>query len=201
MPEKSPFLRDGLERTRLRAGATARRATLDLPTLSAEITGRIAVMPEFLAARIVLLYLALPGEVNVEALATVNDRTFLAPRCASEGRLTLHRYVPGVTPLVRGPFGIREPDPAGAPEAEASSVDLVIVPALLLSEQGDRLGYGGGYYDRLLPTLRPDCVRLGALPEALIVPMLPVQPWDMPVQIVVTEARIRRPEGRMLTTP
>jgi 5-formyltetrahydrofolate cyclo-ligase len=105
-PEDKPALREW---------AKARRARLDMAASSACIVARIAALPQFGAARDVLLYLALPGEVNVEGLLAFADgtRRFYVPRCAPKRRLAVHRFVPGETPLVNvPPFGIRELDPA-----------------------------------------------------------------------------------------
>ena len=159
---------------------------------SSLLVARLAALPQFKAARDVLLYLAMVGEVNVEGLlAFGGDHRFYVPRCAPKRRLAVYRYVPGETSLQNvPPFGIREPDPAQTPEADPAALDLVVVPALLLSETGDRLGYGGGYYDRFLPRLSPACVTVGALPDALVTPVLPRDAWDHPLDVVVTETRV-----------
>jgi 5-formyltetrahydrofolate cyclo-ligase len=184
----------------LRAWAKGRRAGMNWDALSRTLTGRLRALPEMAAARDVLLYLAMPGEVRVEDLAEGEDastRRWYAPRCAPGRRLAVHPYAPGTTPLRPGPFGIREPDPALAPEQDPSALDLVIVPALLLSESGDRIGHAGGYYDRFLPRLSPTCTRVGVLPDALVLPDLPRDPWDQRVDLVVTETRVLRP-GRTI---
>lgn len=189
---------DTPDKPALRAWAKRRRADLDPGVLSQHLVERVAALPEFVAARHVLLYLAMPDEVNVEGLLSLADnadqqRRFYVPRCAPQRRLAVHPFTPGQTPLVaRPPFGIREPDPQRVPEADPAALDLVIVPALVLSEQGDRVGYGGGYYDRFLPRLAPGCALVGALPGALVLPQLPCDDWDIPLDVVVTETRIWR---------
>jgi 5-formyltetrahydrofolate cyclo-ligase len=180
------------EKTALRAQAASVRRTLDTSSVSTILCHRIASLPEYQAARHVLIYLAMPGEVTVEALlrSCVGEaKQFYIPRCAPERRLAVHPYVPDETPLRSGPFGIREPDATQVPEVDCDILDMVVVPAVMLSETGDRLGYGGGYYDRFLPRLSESCVRLGALPEALVRPSLPRDPWDVPLDTIVTESR------------
>jgi 5-formyltetrahydrofolate cyclo-ligase len=171
----------------LRRWALERRAGLDMAALSEVLVAGLRDLPAFQSARDVLLDLALPGEVNVEALVADGSKRWYAPRCAPQRRLAIHPFAPGETPLRLGPFGIREPDAVRTPEADPAAIDLVIVPSLLLAPTGQRLGYGGGYYDRLLPRLRPDCVRVSALPDALLVPHLPKEPWDADMDYVVTE--------------
>jgi len=185
----------------LREWAKKRRAQLDMAAASARLVRRLAALPEFARARNVLIYLALFGEVNVEGLLAQNGdgRRFYVPRCAPKRRLAVHRFVPGETPLVSvAPFGIREPDTAAAarlPETDPAILDLIIVPALLFSERGDRLGYGGGYYDRFLPRRAPGCACVGALPGALVLPRLPRDSWDQKINVIVTETRILRHGG------
>jgi 5-formyltetrahydrofolate cyclo-ligase len=191
--DNTPLLED---KSVLRGWAKARRAGLDMAALSTVLVARLAALPEFKAARDVLLYLAMAGEINVEGLLALGDgrQRFYVPRCAPKRRLAVYRYVPGETPLINvPPFGIREPDRAN--EANPAALDLVVVPSLLLSEGGDRLGYGGGYYDRFLPRLRSACITVSALPDALITPRLPRDPWDIPVDVVVTETRLLPPPG------
>lgn len=196
MEEASPSLPPLSDKPALRRWARRRRAVLPLPALSALLVERLSGLPEYTAAaRHVLLYLAMPGEVNVEALLErdrENRRRWYAPRCAPDRRLALHPFDPARTSLVSGPFDIREPDASQVPEADPGIIDLVIVPALLFSETGDRLGYGGGYYDRFLPRLSASCVRVGALPDALVLPFLPRDAWDQTLDIIVTETRLLR---------
>jgi 5-formyltetrahydrofolate cyclo-ligase len=191
----SPTIPD--DKPGLRLWAQERRAALDVTTLSDVLTTRLRSLPEFATAHHVLLYLGMPGEVNVESLLDSDDaeRRWYTPRCAPKRRLAVHPFVLGETPLRPGPFGIREPDPVQVPEADPAILDAVIVPALLLSRDGWRLGYGGGYYDRFLPRLRPDCCRIGVLPDALVLPTPPpnlIDPWDAPLDVIVTESAIFR---------
>ena len=190
--------RIGRMKDRLRRWAKIRRATLVTEALSRTLTDRLLALPEMEAARHVLLYLAASGEVCIDALAERcgDGKTFYVPRVARTRQLSIHAYLPGQTVLRPGTFGIREPDPAQAPEADPVILDLVIVPSLALSERGDRLGYGGGYYDRFLPRLSPRTVSVGVLPDALVLPTLPTETWDRPLSVVMTEKRVLRPANR-----
>ena len=175
----------------LRKWAQERRRGLSLPTLSETLTRRIPLLPEWGGANHILIYLGMPEEVSVEAVITSEPpRYWYIPRCAPSRRLAVHPYQPGVTPLRRGPFGIREPDPEQVPEVDPTILDAVIVPALLLTPRGERLGYGGGYYDRFLTRLRSDCLRVGVIPDELLVDSIPQDPWDMILDRVVTPTQI-----------
>ncbi len=181
------------EKAQLRQTAKAIRKTLPLPALSEILCERLAALPAYRSARHILIYLAMPGEVTVELLLGLpgsEAKRFYAPRCAPQRRLAIHSYVPGETPLRSGPFCIREPDADQVPGADPADLDMVIVPAVLLSENGDRLGYGGGYYDRFLPKLSATCLKISVLPDTLVLPLLPRDSWDVPLDTVLTETRL-----------
>jgi 5-formyltetrahydrofolate cyclo-ligase len=157
-----------------RAWALEARRALDLASLSASL--QTELLPAVAGARHVLLYAATEWELDVLPLASELPETqFYLPRCAQQRRLAIHAYP---CPLLTSRFGVREPA-ANEPEVDPTTLDLVLVPALVLDVRGYRLGYGGGYYDRFLPRLRPDCRTLGIAP--FTVPTLPTDPWDIPV--------------------
>ena len=102
-----------------------------------------------------------------------------------------------------GPFvawchemGKRVTVPASDREAEVPTdpavFDLVLVPGVAFTERGDRLGRGGGWYDRLIPQLRPGCATVGVAFDIQVLPELPVEPHDARVSVVVTETRTLR---------
>jgi 5-formyltetrahydrofolate cyclo-ligase len=91
---------------------------------------------------------------------------------------------------VPGVWGIEEPDPSRCPVVLFGDTDLALVPALACDHAGFRLGYGAGYFDRLLSgrRARPYCVT--AVPDALFVADLPHEAHDVAVDCVLTERRI-----------
>ena len=91
-----------------------------------------------------------------------------------------------------GPYGLRQPK-EDAPRVLLDSVDAVLVPGVAFDETGARLGYGGGYYDRLLPQLRPDCKTIGISYDEQLLTSIPGEAHDVAVSIVVTPTRVLRP--------
>ena len=83
----------------------------------------------------------------------------------------------------RGPYGI--PEPTGAASA-LESLDVVIVPGLAFGPAGERLGYGKGYYDRVLAQLSRDALTVGVAFESQLGP-IPTGPLDRAVDKVITE--------------
>ncbi len=96
------------------------------------------------------------------------------------------------------------PLPGGAwsePPILVEDLDAVLVPGLAFDLNGRRLGRGGGHYDRFLVRLRPDCLRVGVCFEGQIVDTVPADPWDQPVDAVVTEAGVREGGARGAARP
>ncbi len=114
------------------------------------------------------------------------------PRVEAAHILTLH-LVAGEHELAPGAYGIREPEPR-APRLEHNAVALALVPGLAFDAAGRRLGYGGGYYDRLIQQLQAPASQQTILVapafEAQIVDAVPAEPHDATVRFIVTEARI-----------
>ncbi|ALW89535.1 5-formyltetrahydrofolate cyclo-ligase [Deinococcus actinosclerus] len=161
--------------------AWARAVRSELPDVSAPVMGALRDLLRGLGARRVLAYRALGGEPDVSALS--GDFEFLAPRARfrPQPRLTLHPWDTATEP---SRFGALQP-PADAPQVALDTVDAILLPGLAFDHAGMRLGYGGGFYDRLLPAFRG--VTIGVIQAALLVPELPRDPHDCPAQWLVTE--------------
>jgi 5-formyltetrahydrofolate cyclo-ligase len=154
---------------------------------SKQANARVIALPEFARARSVVAYCAMHKELDpAELLAhakSLGKRVGL-PRVDDE-RLELHEYAPGDA-LEESGFGMLEPL-AGAARIEPGDVDLIIVPALALDGSGHRLGYGQGFYDRLLPSLT-NAFRVGVAYSFQVVPEIPAAAHDIPVQCVISDA-------------
>ncbi len=83
--------------------------------------------------------------------------------------------------------------PEDDPAPDPSRVDVVVVPGTAFTDTGDRLGQGGGWYDRFLPRTRPDCLWIGVGFEPQLVSALPVEAHDVRVHLVVTDAGVTGP--------
>ena len=84
-------------------------------------------------------------------------------------------------------FGFAEPDPS---VAEAETIDVIVTPALLVDGRGNRLGYGGGFYDRALSRYRPPAVAVCVVYPFQLAADLPTGPGDVPVDVIVTDQKV-----------
>lgn len=163
----------------------ARETRAALPDLSADLTAHLTAFLRARGARRVLAYRALPGEPDVSALAAAFELLTTRARFRPEPHLTLHLWDTATEP---SRFGALQP-PASAPRVALETVDAVLLPALAFDRRGVRLGYGGGFYDRLLPGFTG--LTVGVVPEALVVDELPSEAHDLRVGWLATQAGVR----------
>jgi 5-formyltetrahydrofolate cyclo-ligase len=159
---------------------------------SAAIAARIAALPEFGAANAVLLTLSFRSEWDTLPLvsaALAAGKTVAMPRVDAQARmLELHAITDPGRDIVGGFQGIPEPLP-DRPRVPREAIDFVLVPGVAFDLAGRRLGYGGGYYDRLLPLLSPRAARVVGAFELQLVDHVPAAPHDVAVDAIVTESR------------
>lgn len=179
-----------------RAWARRTRSGVDWPAASGQARGHLL---ELLAAQpptVVLLYLAMAQEVDVEPLAAepvLSHLDFAVARAEAAGELTIH---PLASPRERHALGFDQPV-AGSAVVPDHEVGVVLVPGLAFDRSGARLGHGGGYYDRLLGRLGPRASRVGVGADALLLEagVLPIEAHDLPMDVLVTESGATLPGG------
>lgn len=159
-----------------------------IASLSAEITERFLATDAFAAVTTLALYCAIRSEVataEIFAAALRAGKRVLYPRTVGE---TLEFVaVESLEALVASRFGIYEPLLGAA--VPLAQIDLIVLPGVAFDQKGIRLGYGMGCYDRVLANpLRPTLVGLAY--DFQIVPSLPWEEHDIPVNVVVTERKI-----------
>jgi 5-formyltetrahydrofolate cyclo-ligase len=159
---------------------------------SAAIGTALTARADFAAASTVLLTLPFGSEWDSMALllaALERGKAVVLPRVNATARtLELCRLTEPSRDVLPGYRGIPEPQSHCALIA-ADAIDWVLVPGVAFDTEGHRLGYGGGYYDRLLPQLRSDAARVAGGYEMQLVDRVPAAPHDVPVQALATETR------------
>jgi 5-formyltetrahydrofolate cyclo-ligase len=156
------------------------------------LVAKLAALPEYVGARSVLATMSIGSEWPTRAFierARADGKAIVLPRItAPPRRLELHRVGDMERDLIPGIWDIPEPDPARCAKVGFGEVDFALVPALAVDGAGYRLGYGAGYFDRLLAGrgAKPFCVT--ALPAAFHLASVPHESHDVPVDRVVSDA-------------
>ncbi len=157
-----------------------------------KIVASIMAHPLYEKASAIMLYMAMPQEISVDLLVEVAisaGKKVGLPRVNRQAkRLHVHQFAKD-DQLIAGVYGIREPD-AGAPEMHLSEFDLLIMPGLAFGENGERIGYGGGYYDRLIDQQDDRPFLLAVAYDWQLYPKLPVTPEDQRIDGVVTPTKV-----------
>lgn len=146
----------------------------------------------FAQARTVLAYFSFRQEPDLKPLFASRQRWGF-PRC--EGKAMIWHVwsatgsgMPRPYPLQSGSYGIPEPHP-DSPQIRPEDVDLILVPAVACDVNGYRLGYGGGFYDRMLSSTQWRAKpTIGVVFEYARLPKLPTDAWDRPLKGICTEA-------------
>lgn len=155
---------------------------------------RLVASAEFVSADAVALYSPIFNELFTEGIrreALQRGKRVAYPRVTGQGLEFVE--VGDRDELAPGSFGILEP--TGDRVLPLAAFDLVVVPGVAFDLHGSRLGYGKGFYDRILPSRGPGQLA-GLCFELQLVDRLPIETHDVPMDLVVTERRIVRPATR-----
>jgi 5-formyltetrahydrofolate cyclo-ligase len=153
---------------------------------SQQICQNLRQLPIYHQAKTILAYRSFRQEPDLSPLFGDVGKVWGLPRVVGRD-LVWHRYDSRVDTLPPGAFGILEPE-ADWPQLSASEVDLMLVPCVGCDRRGYRLGYGGGFYDRLLAD--PDWApipTIGITFSPMWLATLPIDPWDRPLDRICTE--------------
>ncbi len=153
----------------------------DVEAASEAICRHLASWPVLRRAQVVMAYLAFRNEPSLEPLfAALPHIQWTVPRIEGR-RLVVHPYDPNR--LTRHSFGMLEPA-ADLPVVDPALLDIVLVPGVAFDRRGGRLGFGGGFYDRFLPTT--PALRVGVTYDACLLEELPCTEADQRMDWVVT---------------
>lgn len=195
-PADLSALRRRLRTLRRAVGPAERRAA------GRALSRRLARVRHFRGARRIAGYWPADGEIDIlpalERALAAGSHVYL-PRLGTgpRPRLCFAPWRPG-TPMAANRYGIPEPAVPAAATLTARELDLIMLPLVGFDAAGNRLGMGGGWYDRSL-AFRLRC-RFGGRPRLLGVAyelqrldQLAPRAWDVPVDLIVTDRRVYRP--------
>ncbi len=146
-------------------------------------------LPEYRRAKRILLYCSVKGEPDLTPLFVElidEGRSLILPRVKGESLELVEARE--ISCLKNGTFNIPEPDSGVITDPE--SVELAVVPGVVFDREGYRIGFGRGYYDRLLERVRAP--KVGVAYSFQVLDVVPRDSWDVPVDMVVTEKGVIR---------
>ncbi len=152
---------------------------------SVAVLDRLRQDKHFLHARTLLLYNALPDEVQTQPLLdslVAEGKTVLLPRVVSAIDMVVCRYT-GRNDLAAGPYGILEP--TGSIFTDYQQIEVAVIPGVAFDVEGHRLGRGRGYYDRFLSLLSPKVYKIGLCFPWQLVNAVPTDDNDIPMDLVI----------------
>lgn len=155
------------------------------------IIERIRSLACYTKASTIALYMPIRGEVDLLPLWRPEDKQILFPKVL--GGTIAFSSAATREDFTRGSYGILEP--TSDRNVEVCEIDLILVPGVAFDRYGHRLGYGKGYYDRLIMG-NPGPLFIGVCLDEFCIHKLPVDPWDARVSFVVTQAGIYK-EGEV----
>ncbi len=159
---------------------------------SHEMTQYLFLLPQFVQANTVLVYLPIKNEVDTfPIIKTIwqQNKQVVIPICQPDNKLLLSHFN-NIDDLTEGTFGIMEVKEDCLDPVPSSSVEIVLVPGLAFDKSGHRLGYGKGYYDRFLKTLPPKTPKVALAFDFQFLEKLPAEEHDVPLDIIVTNEGI-----------
>jgi 5-formyltetrahydrofolate cyclo-ligase len=160
------------------------------------IYDRLINLEFFHESQRILFYVSFGSEVDTTALieyALSKGKTVAVPKVIKDtSQIEVYR-ITDLKELVTGAFGI--PEPLGGDKIEPTLMDMIVVPCVAFDEQCNRLGFGKGYYDRLLAPLKAtkSCIFVALAYEEQVVGQIPTEPHDIMMDLVVTDKRILQP--------
>ncbi|WP_258358639.1 5-formyltetrahydrofolate cyclo-ligase [Moorella sulfitireducens (nom. illeg.)] len=181
----------------LRREIIARRNSLAAALREAKsriILNKLQGLPVWQQAGVIMSYVSFGSEVATPELiktALAGGKRVAVPLCVREGRRLIASEIfafPG--DLQPGTWGILEPRPECLRPLDPGLIDLAIVPGVAFDRAGNRLGYGAGYYDRFLATLRPGTKAVALAFAEQVVPDVYPEAHDRPVDVVITDVEI-----------
>lgn len=181
-----------MEKRAIREEVRARRRGLSVAAQrrhGKSVALRVAGQSWFRAGQHVALYLPADGEIDTRPLIERcwrEGKTVYLPRLRAGAKMEFAQYLPEDA-LVRGPYQLLQPA-SSSPTASVQALDIIFTPLVAFTAEGQRLGMGGGFYDRALAETGTGAPWLAGLAHSCQqVDALPQEAWDRKVQVVMTE--------------
>ena len=154
-----------------------------------EITKRFINTTQFKNAEIIAIYKSFSSEVSTEEIikyALKSGKKIALPR-VNKSKLDFYEIKSIDEKLIKSNFGIEEPIENSKTFVDKQKIDLVVVPGLAFDKEKNRLGYGGGFYDRFLAGINALKIGICFDEQLLKNETLPVKETDIKLDIIITD--------------
>lgn len=158
---------------------------------STEILERLYICEEYASAQTIGVTISRFPEVDTYPLiesAWESGKQVAVPKCNPETRVMDFRLITSFDDLETVYMDLKEPVVDKTISIDKGQIDLQIVPGVVYSDEGFRIGFGGGYYDRYLNDFNGDCISLAF--EVQTCQEVPIEEHDIPVNKIITENRV-----------
>ncbi len=152
---------------------------------------------EYIKAKNIFIFYPFRSEVNTVIIikkAIADKKKIILPKVS--GKTLKLFFVDDIyKQLEQGAYGIMEPNERLCKQADVKQIDLAVIPGVCFDEKFNRLGYGGGFYDGIIPTLPKKAKKIALCFSAQILKEVPVEEHDSKVDVIITEQKIYKNEG------
>ncbi len=183
------FMKNILRREGLRKRKNLSAA--EVAEKSNRIKHQLFSLPEFIDAQTILFYVSYGNEVSTHEMiqeSTAQGKTTIVPKSNTRDNTLILSKLTAWDDLKPGAYGILEPASEKVVEVVADIIDVALVPGIVFDLQGNRIGHGKGYYDRLLQKMQG--LSIGLAFEVQLIDVLPAEQHDVKVDKIITEGGV-----------
>lgn len=163
--------------------------------MSALICENLVKSEMLVNANNIMIYLDFNNEVSTEPIldmALSRSKRVFVPVCMTKTKELVVSEILNATDLCSGAYGIREPQKSSLRITDREILDLIIIPAAAFDRDGNRIGYGAGYYDKFLNSISisKNICKIGLAYSFQIAQHIPTESHDIPMDYIITENEI-----------
>lgn len=186
-----------MDKKHLRKEAIAKRNSLSheqIKKISNNIFSQLYSLPFYNEAAIIMSYVSIGKEIFthdfIKKSMQVGKKIFIPVTNPATKEMILSHIIDFNRDLEKGYWGILEPKKEALRPLSSEVLDLILVPGLAFTQKGDRLGYGGGYYDRFLSSLTKPVTTISLAFKFQVFETLATKSHDVPIDYILTEEKL-----------
>lgn len=156
---------------------------------SARIQKQLFSFDKYVIAKTVMLYVSAfnePSTIEIIKDAIEQKKRVVLPVSDTATETIVLSYLDSLDDLEKGAYGILEP--RTIKKADISDIDFILVPGLAFDKNGNRMGFGKGYYDKLL--CKTNAEKTALCYEFQLFDEIPAGEYDIPMNTIITEDKL-----------